>query len=343
MNALALLADSLRALLQPRQRVVLLDFPNYANVGDSAIWLGELYLLKRLGVTVSAVGDVDTDSIERLRSIIGTQTILLQGGGNFGDLWPRHQLFREQVVQAFPANRIIQLPQSIHFQQDSRMSESASLFRTHADVHLLVRDRASLTIGQSFAPDRTSLVPDAACCLPVARRASGRHPAWDLLLLMRTDKERAHGGGEVPGQLPAAIRARQADWVKEDRGLSDWLYDKCAGARRRDLGFGESFLNRGMAATAARLARRRFDRGLDLIGDARVVVTDRLHGVIMSWLCGVPVYFVDNCYGKLSAFVDCWLADSPDVVRAGSVEEATRLAADRLASGASRSGQRDDA
>ena len=42
-------------------------------------------------------------------------TILLSGGGNFGDLYESHQEIREDVIANFPANRIIQLPQSISF------------------------------------------------------------------------------------------------------------------------------------------------------------------------------------------------------------------------------------
>jgi len=34
-------------------RVALIDYPNHTNVGDSAIWLGEIAALRRLGAEVA--------------------------------------------------------------------------------------------------------------------------------------------------------------------------------------------------------------------------------------------------------------------------------------------------
>ena len=43
--------------------------------------------------------------------------ILLQGGGNWGDLWDRHQKFRLKVIQKYKNHRIIILPQSIYYKE----------------------------------------------------------------------------------------------------------------------------------------------------------------------------------------------------------------------------------
>jgi pyruvyl transferase EpsO len=336
MNLSTQLEDVLGRLLGQRRQVVLLDFPNYANVGDSAIWLGQLRLLDKMGITVAAIADVEKDSADRLRSLVGDRVILIQGGGNFGDLWPRHQQFREQVAKTFPHNRLIQLPQSICFEDNSRLQASADVFRSHGDFHLLVRDRSSFEIGQQFAPGRTFLMPDAACCLPIEHQPGAKD--WDLLLLIRNDKESTIGDGRALAlaRIPATVRSRQVDWPGERYGWGQRFYDKLSGARRREFPFVGPVVNRALSSAAAYLARARFQRGMQLIEGARVVVTDRLHAVIMSWLRGVPVFFVDNSYRKLSGYVDCWLADNPDVVRADSLEEATALALTRLGTAAAR-------
>ena len=41
---------TLRPLIPPDRPVALIDFPQYPNVGDSAIWLGALAVLDRLGL-----------------------------------------------------------------------------------------------------------------------------------------------------------------------------------------------------------------------------------------------------------------------------------------------------
>jgi exopolysaccharide biosynthesis predicted pyruvyltransferase EpsI len=51
----------------------------------------------------------------RIEATLGPDDpILLHGGGNFGDVWPGFQRFREQVIRESPNRRIIQLPQTIH-------------------------------------------------------------------------------------------------------------------------------------------------------------------------------------------------------------------------------------
>ncbi|MDI5788788.1 hypothetical protein PO124_11350 [Bacillus licheniformis] len=42
----------------------------------------------------------------------------LSGGGNFGDLYPHFQQFRERVVEHYPDNRIVILPQSIYYEHE---------------------------------------------------------------------------------------------------------------------------------------------------------------------------------------------------------------------------------
>ena len=94
----------------------LVDFPDHANVGDSAIWLGELVLLRAITGRdpsyVSAWHDFDRDAF--LHSC-PDGPVLIHGGGNLGDLWSHHQRFRESLLTAFPDRTIVQLPQSIFF------------------------------------------------------------------------------------------------------------------------------------------------------------------------------------------------------------------------------------
>ena len=89
----------------------------HGNVGDSAIWLGERTLLRDAGVTVAYACDLQSFSAAELAERVpaGTGTTFVHGGGNLGDLWPRHQVLRERVISAFPNHRIVQLPQSVHF------------------------------------------------------------------------------------------------------------------------------------------------------------------------------------------------------------------------------------
>ena len=71
------------------------------------------------------------------------------GGGNFGDLYPRYQSLRTRVVADFPSNRIVVLPQSIHFARQEGIDARLAPLRRHSDLRIAVRDAPSLAIVQA--------------------------------------------------------------------------------------------------------------------------------------------------------------------------------------------------
>lgn len=66
--------------------------------------------------------------------------ILLTGGGSLGDIWFRHQEFRQRVLSDFPNHRMIQLSQAIFFR-----NERMALERLEYGIRLLSRARLIVT------------------------------------------------------------------------------------------------------------------------------------------------------------------------------------------------------
>lgn len=314
-NCRALLLATFGPLVAGASAVALLDFPDHGNVGDSVLWLGALAGLKAVGAP-RPVYTCDTSTYDRkaLARAIGDGTILLNGGGNFGDLWERHQLFRERVVRDFPDNRIVQLPQSVHFESAGALARSRAIFNAHEHVTLLVRDTDSLDLVRREFRATSHLVPDMAFALGALQRTST--PTRDILWLKRADKEDLFVGSGGPDVI---------DWLDEERtpliAWSDRLrYEAGERAWLRPIGWPL------LAMTQQRLAKQRMARGIALLSPARVVVTDRLHGHIVSLLLGIPHVVLDNSYGKVHRFVWAWTSVSPLVRLAHSSGEASALA-----------------
>ena len=180
--------DAVRPLLDPGEAYALLDFPHHTNVGDSAIWLGELALCRALGArSLRYTCDYHTYSRAELATRVGRGTILLSGGGNFGDLYPHHQKLREEVLQSFPHNRIIQLPQTLHFRSGETLERAARICDAHADFTLLVRDQASLATAKRTFRSRVALCPDMGFWLESVPRPA-RDPRG-IVFLKRRDRE----------------------------------------------------------------------------------------------------------------------------------------------------------
>jgi len=296
------IADALGRVLPPASPCALLDFPYYANVGDSAIWLGARAYLARVGARVVYAADDKTYSKQTLGRRLQGGTILISGGGNLGDLYPRRQRFRERVIRDFPRHTIIQLPQSIHFRRREDLRHAQEVFNDHQNLILCVRDRHSLALARKHFSARIVLCPDMAFALGTLKRPAIR--ARTILCLLRTDTE------SRVGTLPRAGRdVVRADWMKGE-----------------ELVLGSPPEVRPSLRSYDRLAQRRLRRGITMLSHAGVVITDRLHGHILSILLGIPSILLDNTYGKNRSFYKTWTSSHPFCAWAESPRGALKYA-----------------
>lgn len=320
----AALTDHLPVLRQ--HGCALLDYPDHGNVGDSAIWAGQIALLDRQGVARRLAGahDIDLSEVEALPPEV---PVLLNGGGNFGDLWPHHQMFREAVLSRFRDRLVIQLPQSIHYDDSALIERTAQVIAAHPRFVLMVRDRPSLELARARFDCDVRLCPDMAFALGPQPRPV--RPDRDVVMLMRTDGERRgdlDSGGE--GGVPQ-------DWL-----LADWLEDEpdlysrtLTATRLKAL---LSLDPRRMGRMARRreylniLADRRIARGTRLLSRGRYVITDRLHVHILCTLMAIPHCVLDNRYGKIARLSEAFGTGWSGVDRAQGLSEAVAIARARI-------------
>lgn len=318
----------LRQVIPLDQPCALLDHPDHPNVGDSAIWLGERRALQQLGVKIAYSCSVKTYDEACLRAAMPRGTVLIHGGGNFGTLWPHHQQLRERLLEQLRDYRLVQLPQSIHYDDAAALDRTARLIRQHPAFTLLVRDANALRMGREMLGAQTLLCPDSALLLAGAVR---RAPAdVDCLVLARTDKERAYQGLEAACE-GLGISTQALDWLDEPRGLLHRIRDRLLLQARRPWA-ASAWFQQPMLLLWDRLAQQRTRRGCRLLSRGRIVITDRLHAHILCTLLGIPHIVLDNNCGKLSGFIRCWTAEHPLCHLADSVVEASRIAQQLLAS-----------
>ncbi|VEH66559.1 General stress protein 30 [Rodentibacter pneumotropicus] len=115
-------------LIKDKNNVFYFDYPLHLNVGDLLIYHGTEQFFKDHNINVTLKRcEFDLDINEVKQKITPNTTILLHGGGNFGDLYPQHQKIREAMIQHFPNNRIIVLPQTLYF-KDQKISKTQPHF-----------------------------------------------------------------------------------------------------------------------------------------------------------------------------------------------------------------------
>lgn len=297
--------------------VALLDFPNYGNVGDSAIWLGQLSYLQtyRKDCQVIWVSDAGLRHWPALPEFPAGTVILLSGGGNLGDVWPVHQVHRERVIRHYVNHRIIQLPQSIHFQSAANQRRCEDVFTAHPDLILLARDLESLGLASRLNRGRAHLCPDMALALGRLNRSDT--PRHACVALLRKDKESVLVA-EDTDVSEAGFDLRVTDWCTEPVTLAQRLERLLSRYPQR---------GRRLRPPLYRLlARERVRRGCRLLQSGRCVITDRLHAHLLCTLLEIPHVVLDNSYRKIGRFREVWDTGAGLCLVAGSVEEAVELA-----------------
>lgn len=300
-NALNRLRDetfeALDALHESVHSVRFFDFPDYTNIGDSAIALGSFHYWNSRKVQVSGVHTLFSTPDHVLSK--SDSAAALQGGGTFGGLYAPMNSYRLRLVRELdPAVTLIQMPQSVHFPNEALRKMNADAFAARHSVRIAVRDKNSLRELQEISLGAT-LAPDAAHALGPL---SGPNATEPYVILARTDPESAKGSGgsDVSGSFDwprATIPGRVLHRVKHQRPWPD-------AAQRLAVRQPDFWIRR---------AQERLDSGIPLLAAGRTVITDRLHAMILGLQLGRRVIAVDNANQKLTNYASTWLgaADIP--------------------------------
>lgn len=270
-----------------------IDYPVYNNGGDLLIMKGAEAFFKDNQIRVQARYSV-LDFPDKL-IIPKDQIIVLQGGGNFGDLYPVHQKLREKIVASYPHHRIVLLPQTIFFKKEAEYDRTARIFNGHKDVHLFVRDTLTYSLAsQKFNKCSVYLSPDMAHQLwPILPKSS---PGKELLCFFRTDIEKT----SEQESFESAGRGDYLDWAS--------LYNRVEKKSIKMIG---QMMTKGgvplpMQAIWGKYSDYLVDKAVKRFSGYHSVQTSRLHGHILSCLMDKPNTLLDNSYGKNSNYYNTW-------------------------------------
>ncbi|PVD31831.1 hypothetical protein C0Q70_07249 [Pomacea canaliculata] len=291
----------LASVLGGRRHVMLLGFAMSENKGDSAITAGEMALLRRLNVSVvfcCEIRNCSDASLQRAWNISrhynsSSLAILMHGGGNLVG-YPLADFVRRKILGLFPDFPSVLLSQSIwlHKRNEAHVNECRELYSHRENLTIFLRDRQSLGLAQKLFPGtKLMLMPDMAFGLGRVPRTMP--PTHDIVWIKRRDFESS--GYELP-DFPANLSVYVGDW---------WNWKTNPGMSPMETSLLMTF------------------NGLSFLQRGRVVITDRLHGHILSVLLGIPHVLIDNPpYFKLSSFWRTWTAGLSNVALATSGGEA---------------------
>lgn len=295
------------------KKCIYLDLPYHTNIGDTLIWRGIEHFLKRTGLKCLYQTSYRTYSRQKMESITKREdkaqknVIFLHGGGNFGDLWEAHQIFRKEIIRNNPYNQIIVLPQTVFYHDKNKMKADAEIFARHKNLTICARDKKSHDILKENFQNDILLVPDMAFCIPQKELRKHALPVipQSVLLFKRTDKEL--DSSVDYSQYISEKHFKTHDWITIEKEYREaYLLNKFITNRKIPNFFADLYAQNVFKKTMIK-------EGVRQISIYENIYTTRLHVAILSILLGKPFVFFDNSYGKNSFFFETWLDDLRDV------------------------------
>lgn len=273
---------------------------DYGNIGDLAITAAQCSFIARATPGRQLVPVPISSTAEVIRSI-RTQAdsgdlVTIIGGGNMGSLYADIEALRQRVIRAFPDNRIVCFPQSLDWndsaESDKALARIVRTYSRHPDLHVFARESVSRDKLRGLFANHDNVhvgyVPDVVLSARAAELGfDGQSTPSGILLCMRDDRERALAPGQH-AQLRAAL---------EGTGEGITVTDTHAG---------------GAALDEAWCARLLADKLVQFTA-AQLVVTDRLHGMILALVAGTPCLVLPNANHKIRQTWMDWLGDVPQL------------------------------
>lgn len=263
-------------------RLIMLGTPNYGNLGDHAIAHTEKHFMldnfKKNDYIEISLHLYKKRTKQIMEQIKEHDLILIHGGGFIGDLWPEGDDFVRDVLNRF-SNQIIIFPQTIYFNNtDIKNIKKMNLMYDKENVSFFVRDKKSYDFlaENNFNKLRKFMVPDIVLYSDVKERGLKRN---GILFCLRNDKEK----------------------VLEDSTICEMI--KLLESNNIKYEFTDTVISQKLT---------RFDRDLYLLSKYKqfakydLVVTDRLHGMIFSYINNTPCIVFDNVSKKISG-VKNWI------------------------------------
>ncbi len=294
-------------------KVYVIGSPTHSNLGDSAIVKAHMLFLRRCGWEENRIKEIPYSEYENEGSFydrwIPKNGLIAQlGGGHLGNLWINEEMLHRRQVTVFSQNPTVIFPQTIDYTQDeagkAEAARSAAVYNGRKALTMVARERTSFETMRKLYPDTDVLLtPDIVLSATMEEFGAKPQNREGVLLCLRNDPERAMNEDDH----------RRIHAVLAERKLTFRYTDTHAP--------GDVTLE------------GRFDdvrRKMEELASAKLVITDRLHGMVFCALTGTPCITFSNSNHKVRGTYD-WISYLPYIRYAETVSDVERHLPELLA------------
>lgn len=282
------------------KRIYLLGTETFGNLGDHGINEAIIAFLQSV-VPDYSIMEITADRYLHERPLLvkylkKSDLIVMPGGGNIGDEYPFSQRIKNDIIKTWRNNTKIIFPQTIFFSETERgksaLDECCNLLTAWNNIYLFAREKKSYTLSKNYFSCPVISVPDIVLFTKYEKQSNKEKSK--IIFCMRNDVERRLSDYEHEC-LYNYISLLNQDILEADTQLN---YHVCKEQRKTVI-----------------------EQYLKLWSESRLVVTDRLHGMVFAAITGTPCVVFSNYNHKVQGTYD-WISYLPYIKYVETVEEA---------------------
>ncbi len=288
-------------------KVFFLGIPIHNNLGDKA----QEYCIRKwiannfpnhtvIELPSRNIYDPMFSVMKSLNKHIGREDIIIfESGYNVHDLDARETLAKQIILEAFPDNRIIIMPQTVYFCDPNNEKKVSESFSKANRLLFLARDRVSYEIANRMMPSKKILLyPDIVTTLIGSYGTNEIRSG--IYLCVRNDSEKLYTSEKL-----SELKRKLGEFEMVTEGDTSVDCDPY-------------WLDKHI--------KQELDNIIMQYGKYKLIITDRYHGTIFSLIAGTPVIVIKTRDHKVSTGIEWFKGIYDYVYFADSIEIAIDLA-----------------
>lgn len=266
------------------KKAFLFGSPTYWNLGDQAIAVAEHKCWLKNDMQCRLI-DVPKElwffEKQLIKDAIGCDDVILfTGGGYVGDVWFEEQQHVEEVLTHFKDNPFVFFPQTAFFRKNDNLYRFIALLKTR-NVLFYSRDMKTFDLMRRYCQNNfvVKFAPDMVMSLSCCANNNRNH---ESIICIRNDAE-------------SVLDNRYISNIMDALSKSDYLINRFSTVKKKYISLADRDL--------------RFEEVIKTFQQCEFVITDRLHGMLLSVITGTPVLYFDNLSNKVSGAYE-WIKNN---------------------------------
>lgn len=259
---------------------------DYGNLGDIAITIAQKNFiaanLSEYNVIEVPLEKIYSWAYDIRKKLMAEDIITIIGGGNSGDVYDSFEKARQFIAYYYKKYKVISFPQTVDFTNTTNgkkeLMVANSIYKKTNIVFFAREEKTFKFYKNEFKNNESYLVPDIV--LSMKRKENNNRNG--VILCFRDDKEK-NINLNIKEEIVKILKKKRYEYLYQDTYIGDVKIVEEKEKVLNDI--------------------------LNTFSSKRLVITDRLHGMIFCAITGTPCIAFNNSNGKIANTYNKWLKD----------------------------------